>query len=197
MENFPDHKAARKLNAWVKTQCREDRNHECHGHEDKRQGPPPTQKSPIEPAEPATCRQAAKRYTKDLVNPENPVNKILGHSHNIQNNRTSEIQTALIQQLNIAQIATWQESQNKEIKQTKPIPLPGLPFASTPLSKHNLKLIENHRHRTTPNLNGYKLLKKDESTAALTCQFCQIHGNLIIEDVYHTCLECTLYADPS
>jgi len=43
MENFPDHKAARKLNAWVKTQCREDRNHECHGHEDKRQGPPPTQ----------------------------------------------------------------------------------------------------------------------------------------------------------
>ena len=72
---------------------------------------------------------------------------------------------------------------------------PGIPYASTPMHKTNLQLIESYRLRTAK-LNAYKFITKAESTVNLACPFCRIHGNTIIEDTYHTCLECPLYQIP-
>jgi len=180
--NFPDYKTARRLNTWVKRQCREDLEHNLRGHDQPRgpsTGPPSVNTNPT------LCRNALRAYNQPTGG---NASNLLGHKHNVQTNNTSILQTTLLAQLHI----------KREDQQTKPIRpsiTPGLPYASTPLPKTNLQLIERHRLRTT-NHNAYKFLRRDESTDSLACPFCSIHGNTILEDVYHVCLECPLYTIP-
>ena len=170
---FNDRKAIRGLNTWVKKQCKIDLNHEILGNTKKRTTP--QAQPPRVP--PAICKNAIRTYAGHEDN-----TPLLGHKHNIQTNRTSQLQTAIVEQ-------TYRRPKGPLAKTHTP----DIPHTLAPLSRSNLQLLERFRLRTTRH-NAYKFLRKDQTIAELACPFCTAHGNLIIEDIYHVCLECPLYS---